>query len=212
MPKLLVTNKKEEAKQYIEGDIEKIEGEVVNIDKNADISVIDKKQVKVDDIRDIIKTLSTKPLSLKQKYLVIFNFDKATISSQNAFLKTLEEGKAQIYLQVESSLNLLDTIISRAQVINLTIERSENTQLSQILEDIIKKSDLGQIPSVVKKYEAGEIYNNLEIVLSRFVKTNSNIKVAINDLYLAKKRQNQAHLNTEIQITYIIIRAIDSLE
>lgn len=211
MPKLLVTNKREEAENYIAGDIEQIEDRSVQIEKEADVLVIDKKQVKVDDIRDVIKDLSTKPLNLKQKYLVIYNFDKATISAQNAFLKTLEEGNAQIYLQVSSSLNLLDTIISRVQVVNLTIDRAENTQLSQILENIIKTSELGQIPAIVKKYETDEIYNNLEIVLSRLLKTNPNLKMVINDLYLAKKRQNQAPLNTEIQVTYMIIRAVDNM-
>jgi|GEM_PF-6925360 len=210
MPKLLVTNKKQEALDYIKNDIVNIEETSANLDKNQDIVILDEKQVKVEDIRNLIKKLATKPLNLKQKYLVIFNFETATVSAQNTFLKTLEEGRAGIFLQVKSSLNLLETIISRTQVVNLTIKRAQNDELVKILESIIKTSEIGQIPSVCKKYSSEEIYDNLEIVLANLVKTNPYIKFVIKELYITKGRQNKVPLNTEIQVMYLIIKAIDS--
>lgn len=212
MPKLLVTNKKQEALDYIKKDIESIEETNVDLDKDQDIVILDKKQVKVEDIRNLIKKLATKPLNLKQKYLIILNFETATVSAQNAFLKTLEEGNVGIFLQVRSSLNLLETIISRTQVVNLTIEYVQNDELVKILESIIKTGGIGQISSVCKKYSNKEIYDNLEIVLATLVKTNLNIKSVIKELYITKRKQNKVPLNTEIQVTYLIIKAIDSFD
>ncbi|KMT22946.1 ATP-binding protein [Clostridium cylindrosporum] len=93
------------------------------IDKlsHPDLRVIDEDTVKIDTIRSSIEEVHKKPYEGRRKVLIIKNFHTATTESQNAILKTLEEppNTATIILLAENTLNILDTIKSRCQILKV---------------------------------------------------------------------------------------------
>lgn len=87
-----------------------------------------KKNIEVDDIRNIINDLRYKPIStmdnpdfIDKKVYIIDNADKMTIPAQNALLKTLEEAPefAIFFMISKNSKSLLPTIISRVVEIKI---------------------------------------------------------------------------------------------
>lgn len=78
----------------------------------------DKKQIRIDQIRQIQAELALKPYEAQWKTLLIDDADFLNESAQNALLKTLEEppGDTLIILVCTSLRNLLPTIISRCRV------------------------------------------------------------------------------------------------
>jgi len=69
----------------------------------------------IDQIRDLLHSVSLKPAELRTKVAVLIDADRMNLQSANAFLKTLEEppGDAVIILLTARPENLLDTIRSR---------------------------------------------------------------------------------------------------
>ena len=108
-----------------------------NIEKNPDLITLcsdeDKKQIIIEQIRELEKGLSLYPYSSKYKIAIIEKADMMTKAAANAILKTLEEpSKTTILILLTSnSSNLLDTIKSRCQIMKfLPVER-------KILEDFL---------------------------------------------------------------------------
>ncbi len=93
--------------------------------QHADLSVVqpepDASTLKVDQIRDLMHTLSLSPYQARFRVALLLNFETATPSAQNALLKTLEEApeKAVLLLTSDSPDNLLPTIVSRCEVLRL---------------------------------------------------------------------------------------------
>lgn len=93
----------------------------VNSLSHPDVNVIDEKTIKIDNIRDSIEEVHKKPYEGQKKVLIIKNFHTATIESQNAILKTLEEPPetSTLILLAENTLSILDTIKSRCQMLKM---------------------------------------------------------------------------------------------
>jgi len=81
----------------------------------------DKKDIIIDQIREVSKFLSLKPYMAPYKIVLILNFEDANQNSQNALLKTLEEapGFAVLLLTAENGEQLLPTIVSRCETMRL---------------------------------------------------------------------------------------------
>ena len=81
----------------------------------------DKKDILVDQIREVSTFLSLKPYMAPYKVVLIINFEDANPNSQNALLKTLEEapGFAVLLLTAENGEQLLPTIVSRCEILRL---------------------------------------------------------------------------------------------
>ena len=201
---LVLTQNLTEAEKYFSKNIEKFENRQVNIFNNPDIVTNSPKAhvIKIEKIRQYIQQLTTKPTYLKQKYLVFFNFHKANIYAQNAFLKTLEEGRSSVFLHATTTAGLLDTTLSRVETVKLENFKVENKEIQDILKTIIEGEKLGDISNLIKTFDQEEILNNLEIYM--FSSENKNRK-AINKLYLFKKRRLDTNLNFELQLTNIIM-------
>jgi DNA polymerase-3 subunit delta' len=77
--------------------------------------------LKVDQIRELQRSLSLAPYEARYRVAVMLRFEEAHISAQNAFLKTLEEPPPKVVLLVtaESPERLLPTVVSRCEVIRL---------------------------------------------------------------------------------------------
>lgn len=79
------------------------------------------KQIKIDQIRELIHSLSLSPYQATHRFGLLFNFELANPSTQNALLKTLEEppDRVILILTAVSSDSLLETITSRCEEIKL---------------------------------------------------------------------------------------------
>jgi len=102
----------------------------------------------IDQVRELERNLALKPHSFPPKIGSVIQAEKLTVEAQNALLKILEEpiGDSVLILTAPRKENLLPTVISRCQLINLPekaeIELSpkEIEELTQELEKILKSS------------------------------------------------------------------------
>lgn len=71
-------------------------------------------QIRIEQVREIVKFLSRPPLEASRSIVVIEQADTLADSAANALLKTLEEpGRATLILTASSTHSLLPTIVSR---------------------------------------------------------------------------------------------------
>jgi DNA polymerase-3 subunit delta' len=78
-------------------------------------------QIKVDQIRELIHSISLSPYESKRRFGLLLDFEHANPNAQNALLKTLEEppGSVILILTAITSEVLLETITSRCEEIKL---------------------------------------------------------------------------------------------
>jgi len=116
---------------------------------NSDFFVVkkevDKKNISIDQIRELIEKFQSGTFLNSYKVAIIKDAENLNENSSNALLKILEEdrGKTLIILTVNNIENLPATIISRGQIINFF----------PVKTDIIYKKlseDLGVSPSLAK--------------------------------------------------------------
>ncbi len=77
--------------------------------------------LKIDQIRDLQRSLSLTPYDARYRVALLLRFQEANANAQNAFLKTLEEppDKAILLLTADSPESLLPTIASRCEILRL---------------------------------------------------------------------------------------------
>ncbi len=77
--------------------------------------------IKVDQIRDLQRSLILSPYEAKYRIALLLNFHQANANAQNALLKTLEEAprKVILLLTADSAESLLPTISSRCEILRL---------------------------------------------------------------------------------------------
>jgi DNA polymerase-3 subunit delta' len=90
-----------------------------------DLNVVQAEQIggtlKVEQVRELQRSLSLSPYEARYRVAVLQRFEEAHPSAANALLKTLEEPSPQvvIVLTAESAEGLLPTIVSRCEVLRL---------------------------------------------------------------------------------------------
>ena len=96
----------------------------------------DSKWIKVDQIRELIRSLSLSPYESKHRFGLLLDFENATINAQNSLLKTLEEPPGSVIMILTSITSdaLLETIKSRCEEIKLNPVPLDLT--SQGLQDL----------------------------------------------------------------------------
>lgn len=205
MQKLFITNNLELLIKTITKEITETENQNIDIGNNQDITLINEEgEIKVETIRNVIRQTSTKPTQLSRKYIVILNFDKANESTQNAFLKTLEEGSATIFLQAKSTNNILTTILSRVSMSQLKNKIEKNEKIHDLINNFFSTGKLEIISKLSKDYTLEEVLDNFEIYLKEN-KDLENKEVILNKLYILKKRNLETNLNKEIQLYNLFI-------
>ncbi|MCJ7432656.1 MAG: DNA polymerase III subunit delta' [Anaerolineales bacterium] len=77
--------------------------------------------LKVDQVREVRRTLTLKPYQSKYRVAVFLRFQEANDNASNALLKTLEEAPAHVVLVLtaDSPEQLLPTIVSRCEILRL---------------------------------------------------------------------------------------------
>lgn len=87
--------------------------------------------LKVDQIRDLQRSLSLAPYDARYRVALLLRFEEANPNAANALLKTLEEPPPQVILilTADSPESLLPTIVSRCEVVRLRPLPLENVRL-----------------------------------------------------------------------------------
>lgn len=77
--------------------------------------------LKVDQVREVQRSLSLKPFQSKYRVVIFLRFQEANDNASNALLKTLEEAPAHaiLLLTADTPEGLLPTIVSRCEVLRL---------------------------------------------------------------------------------------------
>ena len=107
-----------------------------------DISTLtSEKIIGIADIRDISKKIFLKPIQGEKKAIVVEAFSQMTVSSQNAFLKILEEPPLSTIILILANENFfLPTILARCTFIELdkglTLTKDENDEFEKIIADL----------------------------------------------------------------------------
>lgn len=113
--------------------------DTINEQTNPDLIIVkpDGKEIKTEQILNIINTFSTKPLISKYSTYVIVNADNMNDSSANKLLKFLEEPEGNIIgFFITDKLNgILPTIKSRCEVYQYTYGNNSLLDLLEINED-----------------------------------------------------------------------------
>lgn len=106
--------------------------------QQADLHVVTPEKdggiIKVDQIRELQRSLILTPYEAKFRIALILNFQRGNVNAQNALLKTLEEAprKVILLLTANSAESLLPTISSRCEILRLRPTSIENLTTSLI--------------------------------------------------------------------------------
>jgi DNA polymerase-3 subunit delta' len=93
--------------------------------QHSDLAIVQAEQgsgaLKVEQVRALQHSLALTAYESRYRVAVLLRFEGATISAQNALLKTLEEPAPQVVLilTADSAESLLPTIVSRCEVLRL---------------------------------------------------------------------------------------------
>ncbi|MBE6144625.1 MAG: hypothetical protein E7169_03520 [Firmicutes bacterium] len=103
--------------------------------------------IKKEELIDLQKEFSKKALTGTKKIYIITEADKLNTASANSILKFLEEPEENIIaiLMVENKYQLLDTIVSRCQIISLLNNDNKNLKTSyEKISNIINDKNLNE--------------------------------------------------------------------
>ncbi len=113
--------------------------------QQADLHVItpesDGGMIKVDQIRDLQRSLILTPYEAKFRVALLLNFQRANASAQNALLKTLEEAPQKVILMLtaDSAESLLPTISSRCEILRL-----RPSSIESLTDELEKRESLSR--------------------------------------------------------------------
>lgn len=165
--------------------------------------------LKVEQIREVQRTLNLAPYQARYRIAVLLRFEEAHPSAANALLKTLEEPPAQVILLLtaESADALLPTVVSRCEVIRL-----RPLAPASLAEGMIKK---WQIPSDEARFLAHAsgglpgyahfLQNNPEAMEQRQVWMDEHLQILQNNrvarfMYAEKMSDDKNTLRQAIRI------------
>jgi len=108
--------------QYVDEYIKKLDGQILTTSEYFLLKPIkNKKSISIDQIRELLNQLCTKPVLSKYKVVVFDSADLITTEAQNAMLKTLEESPEYLLIIfcVQHYSQLISTIVSRCNLIDM---------------------------------------------------------------------------------------------
>ena len=147
IPIILISSKDRKTEIFLSDYIQK-----EKIHKDYIFRVIpQKKELGIGEVRSILKMLVVSP---PHPRLFIFHaFDRSTIESQNALLKTLEENtESNHFIMISQSEHfILSTIRSRSRLVHL--ERDATPQLQNPLSAYLSKSEQNPTLELLTKKE-----------------------------------------------------------
>ena len=181
---------------------------VENKAKELQAKIFEFKLAKVEDTRELNNITRLKVT--EKTAIAIYDFNKASEETQNAFLKSLEEPQENLYyiLTADSTDNILPTILSRCEVIerkqqDYQIKDAEFTLIDEFFEGTIGEK-LMIISKLNKREDALTFTDNLIII--GHSKINSNVQIyKILEGALNLKRGLMANGNVQLQLTNFVV-------
>ena len=122
----------------------------------------DKKNIDIEQIRELIIQLNKSSFNNKPRFVLIDNIEYLNLNSVNALLKTLEEPNENIFfILINSNKKIIPTLLSRCINFNISLEKDKVNEISSLLfdkdiDDLINKDLLNYYST------PGEIYNLLK--------------------------------------------------
>ena len=141
-----------------------------------------KKQISIDQIREIKRHIYQKPVKAKVKFVVVKDADMLTTEAQNALLKLLEEppSHAVIVLATQRKQKLLPTIRSRTVEINTNPQKKHSSGNIEFPDRDFDKAlaVLSQVESPMKWVDL-QIENYYQMLLTAVDKNNKDEIAAV---------------------------------
>ena len=139
----------------------------------------EKGNIKIDQIRNLQKSVSEKPIISNNKVCIINDADLMTVEAQNCLLKTLEEPPAYmtIILVGTNESNFLPTIKSRCTI--LYFERINDEEIKNYLIENINEENIpsnvieiaqGSIGKAINLKDKSEIYEKMNYIIDNLEK------------------------------------------
>jgi len=122
----------------------------------------DKKNIDIEQIRELIIQLNKSSFNSKPRFVLIDNIEYLNLNSVNALLKTLEEPNENIFfILINSNKKIIPTLLSRCLNFNISLENDKVNEICSLLfdkdiNDLINKDLLSYYST------PGEIYNLLK--------------------------------------------------
>ncbi len=113
------------------------------------------KSIGIGDVKNLKDFLIKKPLTSKNKLLIVNNAEKLTLDAQNAMLKTLEEpsSTSHIVLITQHEDKLLPTVLSRCKKILLPEEFTPDSDTLKLAEKFVG-SKTGERLSLIEEHKS----------------------------------------------------------
>ncbi len=187
---------------------------------NPDFTMInnDEKVIKIDQIREMNKKITEKPITSNKKVYIINNSDTMTKEAQNSLLKTLEEPPeyAVIILIASNENKLLNTIRSRTIKINFNklkdkelLEYMAKNNIEALKNNMLLFAD-GSIEKVLKIKENEETYIQIENLINNLEK-KSLIYILNNSEVLYKAKEEIYDILEYINILLLNTKEIEKI-
>lgn len=154
----------------------------------------DKKQIRIDQIRQIQAELALKPYEAEWKTVLIDDADFLNESAQNALLKTLEEppGDTLIILVCASLGNLLPTIISRCR-----LERFGPLSANELKTFLMTNMGLSEKDALLAAgVSNGSIGKAISLDINQLRQTRKEIKQIIDELSTSLQPRAEKIINS----------------
>ena len=183
-----------------------IVGQADEFIKNFDAIKIEFPLLKIADVRNLSNF--TKLKVTEKTAIVIKNFHTASEEAQNALLKALEEPQENLYyiLTAENIQNILPTIISRCQVIDVSsMSYIVSNDGKEKVNDFINAKTGGRlkiISAITKREEAIEFMRNII-----FIEHTKMENWEVLDNALKTLRNLEANGNVGLQLTNFVINS-----
>lgn len=156
----------------------------------------------IEQVREITKF--TKLSVAQNTAILVTGLDKASTEAQNSFLKSLEEPQENLkfIINVATEQNLIDTILSRAQVIYLKPKKQEILKTFEDFSSLSVGQKLAITTKLKKREEAVEFLKS--VIYAEHQKINNrNLKILSQALKTLKALDQNG--NVGLQLTNFAI-------
>lgn len=116
--------------------------------------------IKIEKVRELIRSLSLKPYEGRNKVFIIDDADAMGHEAQNALLKTLEEPPAEsiLILMTSNAKGLFETIVSRLQIVKFFPLRVETVKdilvrtykMDEVTANVLSRLSSGRLGEALK--------------------------------------------------------------
>lgn len=205
---------------------------------HMDATVIDSKEIEVQEIRELIQGVSIKPHK-EAKVYVFLGADELSVGIQNTLLKTLEDPPDQVYffLLCKNRFSLLQTVLSRCSLLVGVQESRIDDRLREAFSVFLKKireRDALGMRKVLKEHSKQRedlhlCLDSFSILFVRLLKEryqgeqveegvfvsyeiNGYVLIEIIDILDKSKRYIKSNINVNASIDYTVLNILEVLD